>query len=94
MANSVDPDETAHYELFLLDLHCLQRYQLRSRNEKFNSEKGSFKIVAEAILFFFFFLNFPEKMWLDISCGSSACQLHTLHMKSQARLLVKERICS
>ena len=55
MANSVDPDETAHYELFLLDLHCLQRYQLRSRNEKFNSEKGSFKIVAEAILFFFSF---------------------------------------
>ena len=24
MANSVDPDETLHYELFHLDLHCLQ----------------------------------------------------------------------
>ena len=26
MANSVDPDETAHYELSHLDLHCLHRY--------------------------------------------------------------------
>ena len=25
MANSVDPDETAHYELSHLDLQCLQR---------------------------------------------------------------------
>ena len=26
MANSVDPDEMAHYEPSHLDLHCLQRY--------------------------------------------------------------------
>ena len=26
MANSVDPDETARYELSHLDLHCLQNY--------------------------------------------------------------------
>ena len=26
MANSVDPDETAHYELSHLALHCLHRY--------------------------------------------------------------------
>ena len=26
-ANSVDPDETAHYEPSHLDLHCLHRYQ-------------------------------------------------------------------
>ena len=26
MANSVHPDETAHYEPSHLDLHCLQRY--------------------------------------------------------------------
>ena len=26
MANSVDPDEMAHYELSQLDLHCLHRY--------------------------------------------------------------------
>ena len=26
MANSIDPDETAHYEPSHLDLHCLQRY--------------------------------------------------------------------
>ena len=26
MANSVDPDETAHYEPSDLELHCLQRY--------------------------------------------------------------------
>ena len=26
MANSVDPDETAHYEPSHLDLHCLQKY--------------------------------------------------------------------
>ena len=25
MANSVDPDETTHYEMSHLDLHCLQR---------------------------------------------------------------------
>ena len=25
MENSVDPDDTAHYELSHLDLHCLQR---------------------------------------------------------------------
>ena len=25
MVNSVDPDETAHYELSHLDLHCLQK---------------------------------------------------------------------
>ena len=24
--NSVNPDETAHYELSHLDLHCLQKY--------------------------------------------------------------------
>ena len=26
MANSIDPDETAHYEPFHLDVHCLHRY--------------------------------------------------------------------
>ena len=26
MANSVDPDEKAHYEPHHLDLHCLQRH--------------------------------------------------------------------
>ena len=26
MANSVDPDEKAHYEQSHLDLHCLQRF--------------------------------------------------------------------
>ena len=26
MPNSVDPDETAHYELSHLDIHCLRRY--------------------------------------------------------------------
>ena len=26
MANSVDPDETAHYEPSHLDLHCLYKY--------------------------------------------------------------------
>ena len=25
MSNSIDPDETAHYESSLLDLHCLQK---------------------------------------------------------------------
>ena len=28
IANSVDPDETAHYEPSHLDLHCLQRYRV------------------------------------------------------------------
>ena len=30
MANSVDPDETAHDEPFHLDIHCLHRYLFRS----------------------------------------------------------------
>ena len=30
MANSVDPDETAHYEPSHQDLHCLQRYLIWS----------------------------------------------------------------
>ena len=28
MANSVDPDEVAHYELPHLDLHCFQNQQI------------------------------------------------------------------
>ena len=39
MANNVDPDETARYELSHLDLHCLQRYLYWSvlcRNERVN----------------------------------------------------------
>ena len=34
MANSVDPDEMAHYRLSHLDLHCLRRYHLVCRNER------------------------------------------------------------
>ena len=30
LANSVDPDETAHYEPSHLDLHCLHKYLYRS----------------------------------------------------------------
>ena len=34
MANSVDPDEMAHYEPSHLELHCLQRYLLWSARLK------------------------------------------------------------
>ena len=49
MANSVDPAETAHFELFHQDLHCLHRYLVWSieqkgkialKGENFNGEKG------------------------------------------------------
>ena len=36
LANSVDPDETAHYEPSHLDLHCLQRY---ARLTKLNNSR-------------------------------------------------------
>ena len=37
MANSVDPDETAHYKLSNLDLHFLQRYPCWSAGDgRFN----------------------------------------------------------
>ena len=38
MANSVDPDETAHYEPSHLDLHCLHRYLFWSAGLKGFSE--------------------------------------------------------
>ena len=34
MANSVDPDEMAHYEPFHLDLHCSIRYLYKSAGLK------------------------------------------------------------
>ena len=34
MANCVDPDETSHYDLFHLDLHCLQNKLSRSAKSK------------------------------------------------------------
>ena len=34
MADSVDPDETAHYKPSHLDLHCLHRYLFRSAGVK------------------------------------------------------------
>ena len=34
MANSVDPDEMAHYKLSHLALHCLHRYQCWSARQK------------------------------------------------------------
>ena len=34
MADSVDPNETAHYEPSYLDLHCLQRYLVLSAGER------------------------------------------------------------
>ena len=34
MANSIDPDEMAHYEPSHLDLHCLYRYLYQSTGMK------------------------------------------------------------
>ena len=48
MANSVDPDETAHYELTHLDLHCLQRYLVWSVGLKGSS--GMDTLSGETIL--------------------------------------------
>ena len=57
MANSVDPDETAHYEPSHLDLHCLHRYWFWSAGLKwFNTsfqglDNGSRKIVDNTAVY-------------------------------------------
>ena len=71
IANSIDPDDMAHYELSHLDLHCLQRYMKWSAGLK-----DKVKFIADDSLKFF-----SEKTSLDISCESSAKQM--IHMKCQ-----------
>ena len=44
LANSVDPDEIARYELSLLDLHCLQKYSYLSAGLKQLTSKDDSKI--------------------------------------------------
>ena len=36
MANSIDPDETAHYEPSHLDLHCLHSIYINLQAERVN----------------------------------------------------------
>ena len=52
MTNSVDHDETAHYELSYLDLHCLQRYMYWSAGMKgFNSFGAKFQTTFVVCVF-------------------------------------------
>ena len=51
MANSVDPDEMAHDEPSLLDLHCLKKYQ--SWLERV--DPNQFIMVGSHIILFLFF---------------------------------------
>ena len=46
MANSVDPDETAHCEPSHLDLHCLQRY-MKGLNQKRSFWIKHFTVIQE-----------------------------------------------
>ena len=59
MANSVDPDEMAHYEPSHLDLHCLHRY-LVSVGMKGFMEIHSCQIVQilELNQAFFIYINY------------------------------------
>ena len=51
IANSVDPDETAHYEAFHLDLHCLHRSMFQSTGLKSLKQFcGAFKKTAFSLV--------------------------------------------
>ena len=88
MANSVDPDEAAHYEPPHLDLYCLQ-VQLFSvlvcKSTIFSFVALSAKLspitTAADDVHKYFILVFSEKIRLDISCESSARQ--RIHIKHQ-----------
>ena len=46
MSNSVDPDETAHYEPSHLDLHCLQKpVIIDCGSVRINSDVASMKLI-------------------------------------------------
>ena len=51
MANSVDPDETAHYEPSHLDLHCLQKYLYWSAGMKALIDHCNFFIVIANFMY-------------------------------------------
>ena len=59
MANSVDPDEMAHYEPSHLDLHCLQRCLYWSVEMKGLTLNAPSKICSRqhSIYFFLFFME-------------------------------------
>ena len=58
MANSVDPDETAHYEPSHLDLHRLQKYMSSSTGLKAVNSLGTriYPLHILGILITFFIL--------------------------------------
>ena len=61
MSNSVDPDETAHYEPSHLDPRCLQKPIIIYGNEKV---KALITTVRATFLFYFIFILlyfFPRK---------------------------------
>ena len=78
MSNSIDPDETAHYEPSHLDLCCLQKpiiiacgsERAKQRNTlkpsllSINISRQQFKIFS---YFFFFFFFSTQNFELDIS---------------------------
>ena len=51
MSNSVDPDETAHYEPSHLDLRCLQKpIIIAYGNERINKANTSFQLMSKRVI--------------------------------------------
>ena len=74
MANSVDPDEMAHYEPSHLALHCLQKYLSFSTGLKRLSNDGVFCMqIFRVIMIISLFLAFC----LSAICLSVMCFLFT-----------------
>ena len=78
MANSVDPDETAHYEPSHLDLNCLQSHQYWSVGVKgfiYEQNSGTGSIIAET--------TFHE---IAVSSGPQFEELQSTRIRSQELL--------
>ena len=84
MANSVDPDETAHDEPSHLDLRCLQKYLSWSARLKGLTLKTPRKPASENVVCLCRLLNILE----NFSNILSAC-MQTVW--TQIRLLLKEQ---
>ena len=88
MADSVDPDEMARYELFHLGLHCLHRYLFWSARLKgltfttFWANSADNKMVT----FFFFFTQKMRFSTFHANCFQFGDSLH-----ERSKLVFREK---
>ena len=71
MANSIDPDETAHYEPSHLDLHCLHIYRFWSAKLKGLKTPTLFSLLALYQKYHFFFFVFVCLFFLFVVVSKS-----------------------